>query len=136
MFLVGGPLLSSADAVSSMRADRRYPSAVRASLLTFPKWLDEQRACVLAWAKRSSGLSSSTSTPARRCRSASAPASGISHRSRSRWRARICAWSLRPAARGGQTLAMVPALVALLDEGIARGEGGLDVAAGGRVPGW
>ena len=33
------------------------------------------------------------------------------------------------AARGGQTLAMVPALVALLDQGIARGEGGLDVAA-------
>ena len=27
------------------------------------------------------------------------------------------------AARGGQTLAMVPALAALLDEGIARGEG-------------
>jgi 3-hydroxyisobutyrate dehydrogenase-like beta-hydroxyacid dehydrogenase len=38
------------------------------------------------------------------------------------------------AARGGQTLAMVPALAALLDEGIARGEGGLDVAAGVRVP--
>jgi len=27
------------------------------------------------------------------------------------------------AERGGQTLAMVPALAALLDEGIARGEG-------------
>ena len=39
------------------------------------------------------------------------------------------------AARGGQTLAMVPALATLLDEGIARGEGALDVAAGVRVPG-
>ena len=39
------------------------------------------------------------------------------------------------AARGGQTLAMVPALAALLDEGIARGEGQRDVAAGVRVPG-
>jgi 3-hydroxyisobutyrate dehydrogenase len=39
------------------------------------------------------------------------------------------------AARGGQTLAMVPALAKLLDEGIARGEGHLDVAAGVRVPG-
>jgi len=39
------------------------------------------------------------------------------------------------AARGGQTLAVIPALAALLDEGIARGEGGLDVAAGVRVPG-
>ena len=39
------------------------------------------------------------------------------------------------AARGGQTLAMVPALAKLLDEGIARGEGQLDVAAGVRVPG-
>ena len=38
------------------------------------------------------------------------------------------------AARGGQTLAMVPALAALRDEGIARGEGHLDVAAGVRVP--
>jgi len=38
------------------------------------------------------------------------------------------------AARGGQTLAMVPALAKLLDEGIARGEGALDVAAGVRVP--
>jgi 3-hydroxyisobutyrate dehydrogenase len=38
------------------------------------------------------------------------------------------------AARGGQTLAMVPALAALLDEGIERGEGHLDVAAGVRVP--
>jgi 3-hydroxyisobutyrate dehydrogenase len=37
------------------------------------------------------------------------------------------------AARGGQTLAMVPALAALLDEGIQRGEGHLDVAAGVRV---
>ena len=39
------------------------------------------------------------------------------------------------AARGGQTLAMVPALAAPLDEGISRGEGGLDVAARVRVPG-
>jgi 3-hydroxyisobutyrate dehydrogenase len=39
------------------------------------------------------------------------------------------------AARGGQTLAMVPALAALLDDGIARGEGALDVAAAVRVPG-
>jgi 3-hydroxyisobutyrate dehydrogenase len=38
------------------------------------------------------------------------------------------------AAHGGQTLAMVPALAALLDEGIAPGEGHLDVAAGVRVP--
>jgi 3-hydroxyisobutyrate dehydrogenase len=38
------------------------------------------------------------------------------------------------AARGGQTPAMVPALTALLDEGIQRGEGHLDVAAGVRVP--
>jgi hypothetical protein len=41
---------------------------------------------------------------------------------------------LRRAARGGQALAMVPALAALMDEGIARGEGQLDVAAGVRVP--
>jgi len=39
------------------------------------------------------------------------------------------------AARGGQTLAVIPALAALLDEGIACGEGGLDVAAAVRVPG-
>lgn len=39
------------------------------------------------------------------------------------------------AARGGQTLVMVPALAALLDAGIARGEGALDVAAAVRVPG-
>jgi 3-hydroxyisobutyrate dehydrogenase len=39
------------------------------------------------------------------------------------------------AARGGQTLAMVPALAKLLDEGIAREEGQLDVAAGVRVVG-
>ena len=39
------------------------------------------------------------------------------------------------AARGGQTLAMVPALAALLDAGMARGEGALDVAAALRVPG-
>ena len=38
------------------------------------------------------------------------------------------------AARGGQTLAMIPGLAKLLDEGIARGEGQLDVAAGMRVP--
>ena len=38
------------------------------------------------------------------------------------------------AARGGQTVAVIPALAALLDQGIARGEGGLDVAAGVRVP--
>ncbi len=38
------------------------------------------------------------------------------------------------AARGGQALAMVPALAKLLDEGIARGEGALDVAAAMRVP--
>lgn len=37
------------------------------------------------------------------------------------------------AARGGQKLTMVPALAKLLDEGIARGEGQLDVAAGVRV---
>ena len=37
------------------------------------------------------------------------------------------------AERGGQTLAMVPALAALLDEGIERGEGHLDVAAVVRV---
>jgi hypothetical protein len=30
---------------------------------------------------------------------------------------------------------MIPALAKLLDEGIARREGGLDVAAGVRVPG-
>jgi hypothetical protein len=34
------------------------------------------------------------------------------------------------AEDGGQTLAMVPALAKLLDEGIQRGEGHLDVAAG------
>jgi hypothetical protein len=39
------------------------------------------------------------------------------------------------AARGGQTLVMVPALAALLDAGIVRGEGALDVAAAVRVPG-
>jgi 3-hydroxyisobutyrate dehydrogenase len=38
------------------------------------------------------------------------------------------------AARGGQTLAMIPSLVALIDEGLARGEGQLDVAAAMRVP--
>ena len=38
------------------------------------------------------------------------------------------------AARGEQTLATIPALVALLDQGIGRGEGGLDVAAAVRVP--
>ena len=38
------------------------------------------------------------------------------------------------AARGGQTLAMIPAPAKLLDEGIARGEGQLDVAAAVRVP--
>lgn len=37
------------------------------------------------------------------------------------------------AARGGQQLAMIPALAALLDAGIARGEGALDVAAAVRV---
>jgi len=40
---------------------------------------------------------------------------------------------LRLAAPGGQTLAMIRALAALLDEGIARGEGGFDVAAAVRV---
>jgi hypothetical protein len=39
------------------------------------------------------------------------------------------------AARGEQTLAMVPALAKLLDEGIQRGEGDLDVAAAVRAPG-
>jgi 3-hydroxyisobutyrate dehydrogenase-like beta-hydroxyacid dehydrogenase len=39
------------------------------------------------------------------------------------------------AARGGQAPTMVPALAALLDEGIQRGEGHLDVAAGVRVRG-
>ncbi len=38
------------------------------------------------------------------------------------------------AARGGQTLALVPALAALLDAGIARGDGALDVAAAMRTP--
>jgi len=33
------------------------------------------------------------------------------------------------AACGVHTLAIIPALAALLDDGIARGEGGLDVAA-------
>lgn len=42
---------------------------------------------------------------------------------------------IEEAARGGQTLVMVPALAALLDAGIARGEGALDVAAAVRVPG-
>jgi len=39
------------------------------------------------------------------------------------------------AARGVQTLVMVPTLAALLDAGIAQGEGALDVAAAVRVPG-
>jgi hypothetical protein len=38
------------------------------------------------------------------------------------------------AARGRQTLAIVPALAALLDQDIGRGEGGLDVATRVRVP--
>lgn len=38
------------------------------------------------------------------------------------------------AGAGGQSLVMVPALAALLDQAIARGEGALDVAAGVRVP--
>ena len=38
------------------------------------------------------------------------------------------------AARGGRDLKLIPALAALLDEWIARGEGNLDVAAGVRVP--
>ena len=42
---------------------------------------------------------------------------------------------MEEAGRGGQTLVMVPALAALLDAGIARGEGALDVAAAVRVPG-
>ncbi|MFO1270483.1 MAG: NAD(P)-binding domain-containing protein [Rubrivivax sp.] len=41
---------------------------------------------------------------------------------------------IEEAARGGQTLALVPALAAVLDAGIARGEGALDVAAAVRVP--
>lgn len=41
---------------------------------------------------------------------------------------------IEEAARGGQALAMMPALAALLDQGIARGEGALDVAAAVRVP--
>lgn len=41
---------------------------------------------------------------------------------------------IEEAARGGQALAMMPALAALLDAGIARGEGSLDVAAAMRVP--
>ncbi|HET7527685.1 MAG TPA: NAD(P)-binding domain-containing protein [Burkholderiaceae bacterium] len=41
---------------------------------------------------------------------------------------------IEEAARGGQTLVMMPALAKLLDEGIQRGEGHLDVAAGVRVP--
>jgi 3-hydroxyisobutyrate dehydrogenase len=41
---------------------------------------------------------------------------------------------MEEAARGGQTLAVIPALAALMDAGIARGEGGLDVAAAVRVP--
>ncbi|MCW5659198.1 MAG: hypothetical protein KIT60_15960 [Burkholderiaceae bacterium] len=40
----------------------------------------------------------------------------------------------QPERAAGQTLAMVPALARLLDEGIARGDGQLDVAAGVRVP--
>ncbi len=39
------------------------------------------------------------------------------------------------APRVGQRLKIIPALAALLDDGIARGEGGLDVAAAVRVPG-
>jgi 3-hydroxyisobutyrate dehydrogenase len=39
------------------------------------------------------------------------------------------------AERGGQTLAMVPALAAVLDQGIERGDGALDVAAAMRVLG-
>jgi 3-hydroxyisobutyrate dehydrogenase len=39
------------------------------------------------------------------------------------------------AARGGQSLAVIPALAALLDAGIARGEGALDVAAAVRLRG-
>lgn len=42
---------------------------------------------------------------------------------------------IEEAARGGQALAMMPALAALLDAGIARGEGALDVAAAVRVQG-
>ena len=42
---------------------------------------------------------------------------------------------IEEAARGGQTLQLIPALAELLDEGIQRGEGALDVAAGVRVPG-
>ena len=38
---------------------------------------------------------------------------------------RPCAWGAREAARGGQRLAMVPALAALPEQGIARGEGHL-----------
>ncbi|MCC7458523.1 MAG: NAD(P)-dependent oxidoreductase [Nitrospira sp.] len=41
---------------------------------------------------------------------------------------------IEEAARGGQALAMMPALARLLDEGIARGEAQLDVAAAVRVP--
>ncbi len=41
---------------------------------------------------------------------------------------------MEEAARGGQELALVPALAAVLDAGIARGEGALDVAAAVRVP--
>lgn len=41
---------------------------------------------------------------------------------------------LEEAAAGGQALVLVPALAALLDQGIARGEGALDVAAAVRVP--
>lgn len=42
---------------------------------------------------------------------------------------------IEEAARGGQALAVIPALAALLDAGIARGEGALDVAAAVRVTG-
>ena len=42
---------------------------------------------------------------------------------------------LEEAERGGLSLAIVPALAALLDEGMSRGEGALDVAAAMRVPG-
>jgi hypothetical protein len=58
---------------------------------------------------------------------------------RLRHRGRMARMDLRlmveEAARGGQTLAVIPALAALLDQGIARGEGGLGVAAAVRVQG-
>lgn len=42
---------------------------------------------------------------------------------------------LEEAQRGGQSLFMTPAMAAMLDAGIARGQGALDVVAAARIPG-